>query len=282
MRRAVSGRAPWRRPRGAVRARAASPPVAAPAAGARLRKGPALLVALTGLVLSASGSGAEEKAAPDAEAVVLVHGLGRTDRSMRPLERSLEEAGYRVANLRYPSTEHEPEVLVDGLAQHIEACCADTPRLHFVTHSLGGILLRAHLAERKPPNLGRVVMLAPPNRGSEVVDALGDSKLFEWVYGPTARQLGTAKGSLPNRLPPPDYELGVIAGRESVSPAGALFIEGESDGTVSVEHTKLRGMADFLVVPHSHPFIMRSDEVAEQVLEFLRRGRFRHEERAED
>ena len=145
-----------------------------------------------------------------------------------------------------------------------------------------GVGLVLDLGERRPENLGRVVMLAPPNRGSELVDLLGGSELFEWIYGPTATQLGTDPESLPNRLPPPDYALGVIAGSGSVNPAGSLLIEGESDGTVAVEHTKVEGMRDFLVVPHSHTFIMRGEDVAEQVIAFLRTGRFRHETRPED
>lgn len=233
----------------------------------------ALLLAL----LAAAPAGAGEPApAAEPETVVLLHGLGRTDRSMRPLEQRLSAAGFRVHNLRYPSTDHDPQALVDGIARQIEACCATATRLHFVTHSLGGILLRAHLADRRPAHLGRVVMLAPPNHGSELVDALGDSKLFEWTLGATAQQLGTEPDSLPNRLPPPDYELGVIAGNASINPAGASVIGEESDGTVSVSSTQLAGMTDFLVVPHSHTLIMRSDEVAEQVIEFLRNGRFRH------
>lgn len=256
----------------------------APAQGAprgrRMRIG--ALVAALGLALAAPGAGAAGGKPVEAETVVLFHGLARTDRSMRPLAERLERAGYRVENLRYPSTHHEPEALVAAIGARIEACCAGAGRLHFVTHSLGGILLRAQLAERKPENLGRVVMLAPPNRGSELVDALGGTPLFEWIFGPTATELGTGEESLPNRLPPPDYEVGVIAGSESVNPAGSLLIEGESDGTVAVEHTKLPGMADFLVVPRSHPFIMRGEDVAEQVVHFLRHGRFRHEPEEEE
>lgn len=244
--------------------------------GPRRRLARRLLV-WTALALAVPDAAAAEEAGEDAETVALVHGLARTDRSMRPLEARLEEAGFRVRSIRYPSTEHEAEVLVGGLAERIRECCAGASRLHFVTHSLGGILLRAHLAETELPSLGRVVMLAPPNQGSEIVDALGDTKLFRWIYGPTAQELGTGEGSLPNRLPPPDYEVGVIAGSESLNPVGSAIIEGESDGTVAVERTKLPGMTDFLVVPHSHSFIMRSETVAEQVVEFLRRGRFRHD-----
>ncbi len=149
--------------------------------------------------------------------------------------------------------------------------------LHFVGHSLGGILIRAYLAEDSPDRVGRVVMLAPPNHGSELVDALGDSALFRWALGPSGQVLGTDRNSLPNRLPPPAVEVGVIAGTGSVNPIGSLVIPREDDGTVSVSSTRLEGMTDFLVVPSSHAFIMQSEKVAAQVVHFLRHGRFLHE-----
>jgi len=210
------------------------------------------------------------------ETVILLHGLARTDRSMRPLEEHLSRAGFRVHNLRYPSTDLTPEELVAHLDTRISGCCAGASRVHFVTHSLGGILTRAYLAAHPLSNLGRVVMLAPPNRGSEYADAFADSKLFQAAFGPTSTQLGTGPDSLPNRLPPPDFEFGVIAGTKSVNPVSGLVIPGESDGTVSVESTQLPGMSDFIAVPVSHTFIMQSDAVAAQVVEFLRRGRFLH------
>ncbi len=149
--------------------------------------------------------------------------------------------------------------------------------LHFVGHSLGGILIRAYLAEDSPDRVGRVVMLAPPNHGSELVDALGDSALFRWALGPSGQVLGTDRNSLPNRLPPPVVEVGVIAGTSSVNPIGSLVIPEDDDGTVSVSSTRLEGMTDFLVVRSSHTFIMQSEEVAAQVVHFLRHGRFLHE-----
>jgi pimeloyl-ACP methyl ester carboxylesterase len=231
--------------------------------------------------------GGERDATSEAETVVLLHGLGRTDRSMRLLERRLSDAGFRVENFGYASLDEEPETLVAQLRARIAACCTGAPRVHVVTHSLGGILLRAALAEQVPEDpardvlngvtVGRVVMLAPPNQGSELVDALRKLELFEWMLGPTARRLGTDAESLPNQLPLPTYEVGVIAGNVGISPLGAVLLEGASDGTVSVESTRLPGMTDFLVVPHSHTFIMQSETVAEQVLEFLRHGRFRHD-----
>jgi triacylglycerol lipase len=212
------------------------------------------------------------------EVVILLHGLGRTDRSMRPLENYLTKSGFQVYNFGYASKEKAPEVLIDDLGQQVEDCCTEAPVLHFVGHSLGGILIRAYLARELPPNIGRVVMLAPPNHGSELVDVLRDSAVFRQALGPSAQELGTNPESLPNRLPPPAVELGVIAGTGTVNPIGSIVVPNEDDGMVSLASTRLEGMADFLVVPSSHAFIMRSDDVAAQVVHFLREGRFRHEE----
>jgi triacylglycerol lipase len=215
-----------------------------------------------------------ELAAP--EDVVLLHGLGRSARVMRPLARSLSAAGYRVHRLDYPSTRATPEAIVQVLHGAISRCCADSKRVSFVTHSLGGIMVRAYLAEHPTPQLGRVVMLAPPNHGSEYVDAVGGFRLFTGLLGPTAAQLGTAPTSLPNRLPGADFEVGVIAGTGSINPLGAVLIDGADDGTVSVASTRLAGMRDFIEVPVSHTFIMRNREVARQTIEFLRSGQFAH------
>ena len=236
-----------------------------------------LLATLLVLAASSSGSAALASApdpAPPSEVVILLHGLGRTDRSMRQLERRLSAEGFEAHSLRYPSTDLPPEDLVGNLHAQILGCCADAARLHFVGHSLGGILVRAYLAEHPSPNLGRVVMLAPPNHGSELADLVADSALFVSALGPTAAQLGTLSDSLPNRLPPPGFELGVIAGTRSINPLSALFFAGDNDGTVSVESARLAGMADFVTVPVSHTFIVRSDAAAAYVVEFLRRGRF--------
>jgi triacylglycerol lipase len=216
---------------------------------------------------------------PDAETVVLLHGLGRTARSMRPLEARLAEAGFRGVNLDYPSRQETPKELLAYLRGELERCCGEARRpVHFVTHSLGGILVRL-LAEDSaalPMEIGRVVMLSPPNQGSEIVDNLGDTAWFEAVMGPTGQALGTDEDSLPNRLGPVTFELGVITGSGSVEPYLSWMIPGENDGKVAVERAKVEGMKDFLVVPASHPFIMADHEVSRQVVRFLRQGRFDH------
>lgn len=217
-------------------------------------------------------------AADEAEMVVLLHGLGRTDRSMRPLEDRLSTAGFLVHSISYPSMRLSLPKLTAFIEQELATCCNTTSRLHFVTHSLGGILVRAYLAKQHPTHMGRVVMIAPPNQGSEISDLIRRSCLLRAILGPIAPQLGTEDDSFPNRLPPPWFDLGIIAGIDSFNPIGGLIVPSPSDGTVSVESTQLAGMADFVIVRESHTYIMRSREVADYVIRFLQTGRFRSAE----
>lgn len=215
-----------------------------------------------------------ERVARPAETVVLLHGLGRTHRSMNAMARSLEAEGYRVVNLGYPSRRHSVPVLVDTLAAELEACCGSEPGpVHFVTHSLGGILVRAYGDAHGLDRIGRVVMLSPPNHGSEIVDRLPDD-LLGLVLGPAARQLGTDSTSLVHSLPPAGFELGVIAGDRSLNPLFSWWLPGDDDGKVTVESARLEGTEDFLVVPYSHTWIMHRGRVIEEVLSFLETGRF--------
>lgn len=216
------------------------------------------------------------------ECVVLLHGLSRTDFSMKRLERELQENGYSVANIHYDSRDHSIEELVDGAVESGIAQCEQhlVRKIHFTTHSLGGILVRHYLARKAVSKLGRVVMLAPPNHGSEVIDVFGDIPGFELFSGEPALQLGTDSGSVPQSLPPAhDYELGIIAGTRSISPFFSLALPDRDDGKVSVESTKIAGMNDFIEVPYTHTFIMQRQEVIDQVLYFLRNGRFIHADR---
>lgn len=207
--------------------------------------------------------------------MVLLHGLIRSSGSMRPLERRLEREGYRVVNIGYPSTRLQPDSLVEHFAAELAACCASpTAKVHFVTHSMGGLLVRALHARAPIDSLGRVVMLAPPNGGSEIVDRLGGWWLFRKLLGAAGQALGTDSAAWPAMLPPVDFEVGIIAGRRSLNPLFSALLPGPDDGTISVASTRIDGAADFLVVRHSHTLIMRSERVHDQVVAFLRTGRF--------
>lgn len=210
------------------------------------------------------------------ECVILLHGLARTSRSMTKMEKALAREGYKVVNVDYPSRKFEIEKLTnDIIPEALLKCQASVPKkIHFVTHSMGGILVRNYLSANKIENLGRVVMLSPPNQGSEVVDKLGNLSAFIWLNGPAGQQLGTSKDSIPFKLGKVEFDLGVITGNKSINLILSLLIPGDDDGKVAIENAKVKGMSDFLVLPHSHPFIMKSDNVIHQTKYFLQYGRF--------
>lgn len=213
------------------------------------------------------------------ECVILLHGLARTDRSMAKLDKHLKNAGYKTANIDYPSRQKTIEELAYiAVPKGLQACAQDkTTKIHFVTHSMGGIVLRYYLEHEKLTNLGRVVMLSPPNQGSPLVDEIGDWGLYKSINGPAGQQLGTDLNSVPLSLGPVDYPVGIITGnKHSFFDAwAAKLIPGEDDGKVSIEGAKVAGMSDFLVVPYTHSFIMNKKDVLSQSVFFLLNGSFK-------
>ncbi len=224
------------------------------------------------ITMVAACSGAAEG---DGESVVLVHGLGRSSASLMVLKSRLGSAGFQVVDFDYPSTTEPLEQLVDSLASVVSGCCAgEVHNVHFVTHSLGGVLVRSYLSRSVEPHHGRVVMLSPPNQGSEIIDAFSDSPLVMSLLGPAGAQLGTDSTSPLQRLGPVRFSLGIIAGDRSVFPVGSWLIPGPDDGLVGVEQTRVDGASDFMLVPATHTFIMNRADVADAVIAFLNTGRF--------
>lgn len=211
--------------------------------------------------------------------VVLLHGLGRTAVLMKRAEWFLKARGYRVVNETYPSRQFSIEQLADGwLKELLEARISDSNvPVHFVTHSLGGIVLRQYLSNHRVENLGRVVMLAPPNHGSAIMDRQKNHFVSRKVLGPAGEQLGTSAKDGPGRLGPVDFECGVIAGDRSLNPFLASALSGPNDGKVTVESARIAGMRDFIILPSTHTWIAWRARTLGQVLSFLRSGRFLHE-----
>jgi pimeloyl-ACP methyl ester carboxylesterase len=212
-----------------------------------------------------------------AECVVLLHGLARTSSSLDVMQEALEEDGYLTANIDYPSREYEIAALATlAVGEGLASCRAgeNVEKIHFVTHSLGGILVRQYLSTETVDELGRVVMLGPPNQGSNAVDDLEGVPGFDWLNGPAGHQLGKGEASVPLALGPVDFELGVIAGNRTVDPITSAVLDDPDDGKVSVEDTKIDGMDDFVIVEHSHAFMMRMQQPIELTKKFLRTGSF--------
>ena len=211
------------------------------------------------------------------ECVVLLHGLARSANSMKQLQRGLHNAGFSVLNIDYPSTKHVIETLVEQFIQpQIDSLRRqlNCNNLHFATHSMGGILLRYYLKHYELPELARVVMISPPNKGSELVDKFSGLAVFNWLYGPAGGQLGTSSNSLPNRLGPANYDVAVITGNRSVNPYYSHLIPGDDDGNVAVDRARLDGMRAFKVLPKTHTFIASSQQAIELVTSYLKSGQF--------
>jgi len=198
---------------------------------------------------------------------------------MLKMNAALINAGYSVFNCNYPSRKQPIELLsVNTIAQAIQHCLEEyhPARIHFVTHSMGGIMVRYYLSQHSVPVLGRVVMLGPPNAGSELVDRLSGYQLFSLINGPAGKQLGTEHSSLPNSLGPVDYEVGIIAGNKNLNLLSSILIPGDHDGRVSTQSARLEGMADFIQLPVSHSFMMNQQDAIQQTLHFLAQGNFNH------
>ena len=214
---------------------------------------------------------------PSKGTVIVLHGLARTSLSMTYMSRGLARHGYTVENIDYPSTELPiPDLSDRYLVPAMKRAASNGGSVHIVTHSMGGILVRQYLADHPSHRLGRIVMLAPPNNGSELIDVVAGSPLLEKILGPAACQLATADTSLASTLPPIQAELGIIAGTRSWNPLFSALVPGEDDGKVSVASTRLSGMQDHLVLAIDHTLIMWNKEVLSQTLHFLEHGQFSH------
>jgi len=186
--------------------------------------------------------------------------------------------GFVTENIDYPSRRHDVDRLAElAVGEGLRRCDARSDQsVAFVTHSLGGILIRYYLKKYPQTRIGRVVMLGPPNRGSQVVDRLKNFPGFVAFNGPVSRRLGTAENDLPRSLGKVEFEAGVIAGTRSINLILSQLLPDPDDGKVSVANTRVDGMCDFISLPVSHALMMRNKEVVAQTVSFLSTGKFRH------
>ena len=222
-----------------------------------------------------SGPPASANAAQDG--VVLLHGISRTTRSFRKMQTALEGSGFAILNQDYASRRKALEALAEDIHPSIQRFADGIDgSVHFVGHSMGGLLARVYLARYRPKRLGRVVMLGTPNSGSEIADRLKHIGVYRAWFGPAGQQLVTQRdAAVAAMFPPVDYPVGIIAGNRSVYPISSAFLPKPHDGRVSVENTKLDGMADHIVMETSHPWLVRNGPAIEQTIVFLRDGEFR-------
>lgn len=213
---------------------------------------------------------------PTTECVILLHGLARSAHSMDKMADRLSEQGYKVLNIDYPSRSYSIEQLAEKTISDALSKC-EGMSVSFVTHSMGGILVRQFLSNHSVKNLNKVVMLGPPNKGTEIVDKLGNMPGFHFVNGDAGMQLGTGALSVPNQLGKANFDVGIIAGTQSINLLLSSLIPDADDGKVSVESTKIEGMNDHIEMPTTHVFMMRNDAVINQVISYLKQGQFDHE-----
>lgn len=212
----------------------------------------------------------------DQESVILVHGLLGHSRLMGKVEKALQATGYLTDNIDYPSRKHTVSVLADKFVAEAVCRCRNRSngQINFLTHSMGGILVRYYLSSNLPACPGRVVMLAPPNHGSEIIDRLAGNLWFRRFLGPAGCSLGTGPEGIIHQLGGADYQLGIISGDRGFDIC-SWMLPRPNDGKVSLDSAKLKGMADFLVVPYGHSFIMRKRKVIDEVIYFFKEGRFK-------
>lgn len=210
------------------------------------------------------------------EGVVLLHGTARRAASMDKMEQAFRGAGYATLNLDYPARRAALGVIARLLSVEITAFAAGVSQLHIATHSMGGLVARALITRHRPKNLGRVVMLAPPNGGSEVADALHRLRPYRRFFGPSGAQLVTRRSEgLTRLLGTVDYPLGIIAADRSLYPLESwLLLPGPNDGRVTVARTRVPGMSGHITLHTTHVAMMWNPRVIREAVHFVRQGRF--------
>lgn len=208
------------------------------------------------------------------KAVVLVHGIGRSHQSFAPMKKTMEQQGYTVVGFDYPSTQISIEAAAEYLQSVLQSLDGITD-IHFVCHSMGGLVLRAWLMKHGDPRIRRAVMLGVPNKGAKLADMLKSNPLFKLALGPAGQQLASTNDQkFIDKLPVPTFEFGVVAGGRGKAKGYNPILKGDNDMTVLVASTRLPGAADFVLLPVIHTVLMSDERAIEKTIHFLKTGRF--------
>ncbi len=210
------------------------------------------------------------------ECVVLLHGYARSNTCMEPLEIGLTKEGYNVINLSYPTMKYPVEIISrDHIHPHIEKI-SDCEKLHFIGHSLGGIVARYYLSQNEVKNLGKVILITTPNQGSRIATEMESNEFLSALLGPAVSDLAEDSPLLKS-LPEPDYEVGVIAATKSINPLTSIFVlQGEDDGTLTVESMRLTSTKHYVAIPSTHTLVLRHPDLLTQIKSFLTAGKFKN------
>lgn len=230
---------------------------------------------LLSLIVLASPAWAQNVADKPSDYVVLLHGIGRSQSAMEKMAKDLRSRGYTVLNVNYESRTYDIATLAERMHADITAFNADkTRKINFVGHSMGALVVRAYINSHRPENLGRVVAIGSPNKGSEVADFLNNFGLYDSFYGPAGQQLTTGY-NISQKLGKPDYEVGVIAGDRTIDPLSTLIIPGTDDGKVSIASTHIDGEKDHIVLHANHATMPMNAAVIIETAHFIRYGFFK-------
>ncbi len=206
------------------------------------------------------------------ENVVLVHGILRGSSSMNKIKIEFIRQGFSVTGFDYTKKDGSIEEISDSLHKKIKKF--PKGKIHFVTHSMGAVIVRSYISKYKPRNIGRVVMIAPPNNGSVYAAVLLHLPFFEKIFGRSGMDIAEGENCIVNSLPVPEFEFGVIAGGTGYEIGLNPFLKGDNDGTVLLKETIIEGMADFMQIKGQHSFLLFNNEVISESINFIKNGKF--------
>lgn len=209
--------------------------------------------------------------------VLLIHGLGRSADAFNQMQEALRQAGYDAASVNYPSTRQSITAHAANL-EHLIDALEDVDTISFVTHSMGGLVIRDMLSRdsawKSRLQVHRIVMIAPPNQGSHLAERLRRVPGYQFLTGESGRELSSGVASM---LPTPDAEFGIIAGGRGNDVGFNPLLPGDDDGFVTVAETWLDGVRDHMIVNTTHGLLDDHPITIDSTISFLRNGCFRQD-----